>query len=65
MRVTLALAALAAAALPATAAQAFPPDCDRYADKPCYTAREALCDAEGILAPLWLEDLPPRPETCP
>lgn len=61
----LTLAVLAAATAFAPAATAFPPECDKYGDKPCYTARELACDVDGVLAPLWLEELPPRPATCP
>ena len=62
MRRLLLLAALLA--VPVPAAGAFPPDCDRYADQPCFTVREILCDVDGVLAPLWLDDLPSRPQVC-
>lgn len=48
-------AALAVAALPAAAA-ALPPECDRYADKPCFTLCEIWHDH---VERLWTDPIPP------
>lgn len=57
MRVVLAAALAAALASVVTpAASALPPECDRYADKPCFTFCEVWNE---YVERLWLEPIPP------
>lgn len=50
MRRALVAAALAVASVPVTAT-AFPPHCEKYADKPCFTFCEIYQDIEPLFDP--------------
>jgi hypothetical protein len=64
MRRALTASALAAIALSMTpTANALPPDCERYGDKPCFTVCEILGDVNDAIQKLVVGPVP-APQFC-
>jgi len=60
---TLAATALAAVALSVAPANALPPDCERYGDKPCFTVCEIVGDLNDTIQKLVVDPVP-APALC-